>query len=400
MAELSYRARARSGRSGRQTMEAGRPLVLAAVLSALSAAAVGLGVCIAVALAGWFLAEGGGHGQATDAVRIGADVWLSGHGATIDAAAGPLGITPLGLTLLLLAIGHRSGRRRAEVAAPGASGLPVMVGTATYIVLALLVAVFASRADAVPRLLPALVGALVVGALGLGSGLARGSGVLAELTERLPVRVREVGEAALAGAGLVFAAGAVTVLVSLALSFTRVANVFTALDLTLGNALILLLVSALVVPNVVLLAVSYLAGPGFAVGAGTSVTTAAVTLGPLPAFPLLAALPASGPGPAWMGLALAVPGAGAAIAAGLAQTRAEDWSWSWVALRGFLGGIGGAVLLWLAVCMAGGPMGTGRMADIGAQAGPVLVTLVGAMALGGLIGALPVALWQRRRADR
>jgi hypothetical protein len=58
------------------------------------------------------------------------------------------------------------------------------------------------------------------------------------------------------------------------------------------------------------------------------------------------------------------------------------------------------VLLWLAVCMAGGPMGTGRMADIGAQAGPVLVTLVGAMALGGLIGALPVALWQRRRADR
>jgi hypothetical protein len=381
-------------------MEAGRPLVLAAVLAALSAAAVGLGVCIAVALAGWFLAEGGGHGQATDAVRIGADVWLSGHGVTIDAAAGPLGITPLGLTLLLIVIGHRSGRRRAEVAAPGAWGLPLAVGTATYIVVALLVVVFASRADAAPGLLPALVGALVVGALGLGSGLARGSGVLTELGERLPVRVHEVGEVALAGAGLVFATGAVAVLVSLALSFTRVANVFTALDLTPGNALIVLLVSALVIPNVVLLAVSYLAGPGFAVGAGTSVTTTAVTLGPLPAFPLLAALPAPGPGPAWMGLVLAVPGVCAATAAGLAQTRAEEWSWSWIALRGFLGGIGGAVLLWLAVCMAGGPMGTGRMADIGAQAGPVLVTLVGAMALGGLIGALPVALWQRRRADR
>src|SRR5690348_8016943 len=242
MAELSYRARTRSGQSGPQTMEAGRPLVLAAVLAALSAAAVGLGVCIAVALAGWFLAEAGGHGQATDAVRIGADVWLSAHGATIDAAAGPLGITPLGLSLLLIVIGHRSGRRRAAVAAPGVWGLPVAVGTAIYIVVALLVAVFASRADAAPRLLPALVGALVVGALGLGSGLARGSGVLTELIERLPVRVREVGEVALGGAGLVFAAGAVAVLVSLALSLTRVANVFTALDLTPGNALILLLV--------------------------------------------------------------------------------------------------------------------------------------------------------------
>lgn len=400
MAELSYRSRTRSGKSGPQAAEAGRPLVLASVLAALSAAAVGLGVCMAVALAGWFLAEGGGHGQATDALRIGADAWLSGHGSTVDAAAGPLGITPLGLTALLLVIGHRCGRRRAEVAAPGVWGIPVAVGTATYIVLALLVAVFASRAGAAPRLLPALIGALVVGALGLGSGLARGSGALATLEEWLPVRVREVGEVALAAAGLVFAAGAVVVLVSLAVSFTRVANVFTALDLTPGNALILLLVSALIVPNVVLLAVSYLAGPGFAVGTGTSVTATAVTLGPLPAFPLLAALPASGQAPSWMAALLAAPGICAAIAAGLAQTRAEDWSWGWVALRGFLGGLAGAVLLWLAVCLAGGPMGTGRMADIGAPAGAVLVTLVGAMALGGLVGALPVALWQRRRARR
>ncbi len=403
MTELTYRPRAGGPASGPET-PAGRGQALAAAFAAVRAAAIGLGVCMAAALAGWFLAQGGGHGQATDALRIGADGWLSGHGATIDAAAGPLGITPLGLTLLFLVVGHRSGRRAAaetaEVRTLGAAAPLLVVGCAVYVVLALLVAVFCSRTGAEPRLLPALGGALVVGALGLGTGLARGSGLLDALVERVPDRARDAAEVALASAGLLLAAGALVVLVGLATSFTQLANVFTALDLTPGNALVLLVVSALVVPNAALLGVAYLAGPGFAVGTGTSVTATSVALGPLPAFPLLAALPATGTNPGWMGVLFAVPGLCAAIAAGLAQSRSEDPAWDAVAVRGFAGGLAGAVLLWLAVRMAGGPMGTGRMADIGAPAGGILVTLGGAMALGGLLGALVVALWQRRRADR
>jgi hypothetical protein len=42
-------------------------------------------------------------------------------------------------------------------------------------------------------------------------------------------------------------------------------------------------------------------------------------------------------------------------------------------------------------------MGTGRLADIGAPLGEVLVTAVGGMCLGGLVGGLVVALVQRRR---
>ena len=404
LTDLIHRPRAGWGAQPGADSRSGRGQTIGAALAAVRAAGIGLGICMAAALAGWFLAEGGGHGQATDALRIGADGWLSGHGSTIDAAAGPLGITPLTLTLLFLYLGHRSGRRAGlattEARSLGAAAPLLVVGCATYVVIALVVAVLCTRTGAEPRLVPALVGALVIAVLGLGTGLARGSGLLDAVGERVPERVNEGIEVALTSAGLLLAAGAVIALIGLATSFTQAANVFTALDLTPGNAIVLLVVSALVVPNVALLGVAYLAGPGFAVGTGTSVTATAVTLGPLPAFPLLAALPASGTNSGWAGVVFAVPGLCALIAAALAQSRSGDLAWDAVALRGFVGGLAGAVLMWLAVCMAGGPMGTGRMADIGAAAGPVLVTLAGAMALGGLLGSLAVALWQRRRANR
>ena len=45
-------------------------------------------------------------------------------------------------------------------------------------------------------------------------------------------------------------------------------------------------------------------------------------------------------------------------------------------------------------------MGTGRMADIGAPLGEVLVSSVAAMSLGGLVAGVVTAWWQRRRAGR
>ena len=41
-------------------------------------------------------------------------------------------------------------------------------------------------------------------------------------------------------------------------------------------------------------------------------------------------------------------------------------------------------------------MGTGRMADIGAPVGEVLVSAVAAMSLGGLVAGVVTAWWQRR----
>ena len=69
---------------------------------------------------------------------------------------------------------------------------------------------------------------------------------------------------------------------------------------------------ALVAPNLALLGSAYLLGPGFAFGTGTTVSPTAVSLGAVPAFPVLAALPNEGPTPGWLVVLMGVPGSGRA----------------------------------------------------------------------------------------
>src|SRR3954447_25755891 len=79
-----------------------RSLVGAAALGGVGAAVVGLVVCMSVALTGWFLADAGAHGDTTDALRVGADAWLMGHGSHLLLSGVPLGITPLGVTMIVV----------------------------------------------------------------------------------------------------------------------------------------------------------------------------------------------------------------------------------------------------------------------------------------------------------
>ena len=90
---------------------------------------------------------------------------------------------------------------------------------------------------------------------------------------------------------------------------------------------------------------------------------------------------------------------------GLAEPGREGTASSSVQLSDVLGvslgtGFGAAILTTVAIALAGGPMGTGRMADIGAPVGEVLVSAVAAMSLGGLLAGLATAWWQRRHAAR
>jgi len=153
-------------------------------------------------------------------------------------------------------------------------------------------------------------------------------------------------------------------------------------------------------PNAVLLGASYLLGPGFAVGTGTVVSPGAVALGPLPAFPLLAALPAAGPTPSWLVGVLAVPVLAAFVGAVRSQRAYAVTAYDSAALRGFGGGLVAALAATVLVALAGGPMGTGRLADIGASTGEVLVAAVASMSLAGLLAGLVTAFLQRRSARR
>ena len=172
----------------------------------------------------------------------------------------------------------------------------------------------------------------------------------------------------------------------------------SGLHLSAGDYLMYTLATMAVAPNAVLLGGAYLLGPGFAVGTGTAISPSVVSLGPMPAFPLLAGLPEAGPTPEWTIAFLAVPVLVAMVGSVLAQRAYGVTAYDSAALRGFGCGFGAALISTLAIALAGGPMGTGRMADIGAPFGQVLVSAVAAMSLGGLVAGVVTAWWQRRSA--
>lgn len=381
---------------------AGRPLSTAAALGGLAAAGIGLVLCMALALTGWFLADGGGHGDTTDALRVGANGWLLGHGSRPTVAGMPLGIVPLTITMMLALVAYRcgrwSGRNALEVTDDRTLAGGAGIFAAAYVIVGVVVAVLCSSSGSTGSLPRAVLGTLLLAGIAGGLGLAAGTGRLDAWLDAAPVWARELAAGALAGALVMVAASAVLVCVALLLSFDEAATVLSGLGLSTGDAVAYTAVVALLAPNAVLFGSAYLLGPGFAVGTGTTVSPTAVSLGVVPAFPVLAALPGEGPTPGWLVGLLAIPALAAAIGVGLSRRGAEQIApYDVAAMRGAGSGFGAGVLITVAIALAGGPMGTGRLADIGAPTAEVLVFATGLMSAGGLIGGLTATWWQRRR---
>lgn len=386
--------------TGRAEPGDGRSLATRAGLAGATAAVIGLVVSMSVALTGWFLADAGSHGDTTDALRVGADAWLAGHGSRLVLSGVPLGIAPLAVTMVLVLTAFRAGRWAAQHSADR-TGLPLAIATFTggYLVVAVLTCVLASQPGATPVLGRTVVGALAISALAGGCGLAVGTGRLGELLDLAPEWAIDVVTGALLGALWLVVAGALLVGGSLLLSFNEAATVMSGLHLSVGDALSYTVVMALFAPNAVLFGVAYLAGPGFAVGTGTTVSPTAVSLGVVPAYPVLAALPGEGPTPGWLVVMLAAPVVAAGLGAGAAVTRRGALPHDLAALRGAGAGLGAGVLVTVAVALAGGPLGTGRMADVGAPVAELLVFATGLMTVGGLLGAFAGNWWRRHRGE-
>lgn len=389
----------RPGRGSVPPPSPGRPLSTTAALAGGLAAAVTLVVCLAVALIGWFLADAGAHGDTTDALRVGADAWLVGHGSHLELTGLPIGITPLAITMLLVLGTFRAGRWAARNAAPIADdrmlGVCVAAYVGAYVVVAVLVCVLATETGATPGLGRTVLGAVLIAALAGGLGLAVGTGRYDAWLGPVPSWAREVAVAATTGALVLFAAGAVLAGVSLLGSLNEASAVLSSLDLGVGDALTLTVVTALVAPNLALLGSAYLLGPGFAVGTGTVVAPTTVSLGAIPAFPVLAALPDEGPTPGWLVLVIGVPVLAAAY--GVLATGGRVLPYDLAAIRGAAAGLLAGILISLAISLAGGTLGTGRLTDIGAPTAEVLVFATGTMSVGGLLGGL-VQAWRGRRA--
>ena len=379
--------------------DGGRPLAIGAGLAGAFAAGSMLLVCMALGLAGWFASDAGSHGDTRDALRVGADAWLLAHGSQLEMSGMTITIIPLGLTLFCGYVAFRMGRwagltSAVEDARGVLLGATVLAGV--YGVAATLTAVLASLEQARPHPGFSFVGGFALAFLTGGLGIVAGSGRWEAWKVRVPQSVLAIGSGAVACILLMFAASAILVFVALLLDFGAAANVLSRLHADVAGGLLYTLIVSAVVPNAVLLAGAYLTGPGFMVGAGTIVSPSAVVLGPVPAFPLLAALPDDGPTPEWLIVLVAVPVLIGAVAAASSMRRYPVPNYEVGALRGLvLGALGGSGFGLLAA-LAGGSVGPGRMSDIGAVVAQTVLAAGVAMGVGGLVGGLATTWWVRR----
>jgi len=376
-----------------------RPLWLSAALAGLAAAGTVLLGCMALGLVGWFSSDAGTHGDTRDALRVGADAWLLGHGAHLELVGATVTAVPLGLTFFCGYVTFRLGRWATQTSAPedaAGVGLGAVVLAGLYGVVAVVTAVLASLPTAGVGAGRAFIGGFAVALLGGGAGLLVDAPAAAALRARLPESFRAVLRGALASALLTFAVGALLVVATLLLDLGDAANVLSRLHTDPAGGVLYTVVVAGVAPNAALLGGAYLLGPGFAVGTGTLVSPTLVVLGPVPAFPLLAALPQQGPGPSWAAGMVAVPVLLGALAGALVVRRHPHPGYETGAGRGLAGGVLGGVVLSVLVHLAGGAVGPGRMALVGAPFLDVLLVATAALGGGGLLGGV-LATWRLRR---
>jgi hypothetical protein len=391
-----------------------RPLGLVATLGGAVAAGATLLVCLAAGVVGWFLTDAGAHGTPRDGLRVGALGWLLAHGSGTRVEGVPVTAVPLGITLLcawaVWRVAHRVGDMvsghgpDADRIADGERDWTVasasLLFTVGYAVVALVTAAMATEPGTGVSRARVLGWALLLCASFAVPAIAIGSGRAAIWAAYLPPVVRGAAATCVRVLRAYLLVALLVLLVALALDLGSAVNVMSQLHADGGEATLLVLLTLTLVPNAAVFSGSYLLGPGFAVGTHTLVSPGLVVLGPLPMFPLLAALPDDGPTPAWTTALLAVPVLVAALAAARAQRLLPTLRWDEGALRGCAGGVVAGLFLGLIAAVSGGAVGPGRMREVGPVAFDVLVHAVTAFGIGGLLGGVVMTWWQRRVARR
>ncbi len=367
------------------------------MLAALQALALSLAVVVLPGVVAHVAASPDATSGWGQSVTVASGLWLLGHGVPLVASGATVTLVPLGLTALASFCCFASARRSAHTALSA-----WVAGTVTYAVLTLGVALLAGTTTPW-GLAIAVVGGGCLAAVGLGAGiLARPDAPLvadvARRTDRwLPRPVRLGLRGALLGPSALVAVSSVVV------GAWVVAGRATSGDIVVGLApgpvggVVLAVAQLAVLPNLVLWAGSWLLGPGFAVGEGSTFAASGSQSGALPAVPLLGALPGddwAGALTAWLPAVVVALG----VVAGAYVWRrlpgggdAGETRWSDVALA--LGGVlvGTGLLLGLVTWLGSGAVGPGRFADVGAD--PLLVGLLGAAEIGG--GAALALAWGR-----
>ncbi|BAL85938.1 hypothetical protein AMIS_7180 [Actinoplanes missouriensis 431] len=373
------------------------PMAVAAGFATLWAALLSyLPIAVVIGLART-LEDSGGLGAAAHA---GLAAWLLGHGLPVGTSIGPLAVTPLLLTLLVIwrlnraglhvtrAVGaRRSGSTATALGVAGAVGLP-------YALVGALAAVATDGRGTQVSAGLAAVHFFVLGVAGALIGSLRGTDAVSVLARRMPPVLRHGVRAGLVAAFLILGAGAVAGGLSVALGGGQAAEMIAAYQTGVAGQAGITLISIGYAVNAAIWAAAYLLGPGFALGAGSAVSITEVSVGPLPMLPLVAGLP-DGPMGATGTALLLLPVIAGGVAGWLLTQRlrhgrggalrtgrrggatADDPPWSLLIGAGVLAGPVAGVVLGLMARLSGGSLGAGKLSEIGPD--PLRVALIAAI---------------------
>lgn len=390
--------------SGQTRPPAGRSVVLTGVVAALTVA-VGSGVAVlCLVLAVWVSDARAGSG-APAALQVAGQGWLLVHGAPVHLlgrTGGAIGLTPWVLALLPGMLLYRAGTQAARAlrVTGWAAGLRLLVPlTLGYATVGLVVAGATARGGSAVTLWQA---ALATGLLALvagGSGVLRVAAVRARTWRRVPGFERTALVAAGGAVAVLLGGGALLLVGALLGHLSTVGQLAGATHPGVVGGIALGLVCLALLPTAVVWGAAWATGAGFAVGTATAVTPFGVSVGAVPALPLLGAVPAGRSSLVAL-LGLVIPVLAGLTAAELVRRR-ESTLPAGVAVR-VLVVLGAAVALTtgLLAGLAGGGLGPGRMAHAGP---PVVATALSASIEVTLVAGLALAaraVWLRRRAAR
>jgi hypothetical protein len=403
--------------------------VILAAVEVFAVATAGLALIAVPVLTVWLISYGL-QGDPGFVFGLIADLWFFGHGVPLGvdlepATAAALGLPasavsatfslfPLGFMLFTAASAARMGKRFAGLSLNDAiwGGATALV---TIAVMSWALALVAPR----PPLQFGVFGSMMMPTLVFFVGLLVGF-VLASIRDdvawlsRLRHRVLQniseswvwVSQSALVGlrvgwfalVGLV-AASALVFAIRLTVSYVGVVSVSQQLQLDVLGIIVMFLVNLAYLPTMLIWTASWMIGPGFSIGEGTSVSALSTQLGPIPSVPIFGIVP-TGDHP-W-GLAIISIVLVVALVATLGVLRDLQRSGgSRPTVRSFLviafvaALISGAVIA-LAMGIANGSLGAGRLEITGPN--PWLVAGVGSAEIffGVLFGAwLSTVEWDR-----
>jgi hypothetical protein len=366
-------------------------------------------VIVTLTIIGWVAAPHDTFGEEiVDLLQGAVLAWLVGHHVSFAIPDGQIGLLPLGLVLLPGLLLYRSGRwlaRACEIGRLRHVYRAALAIAGPYAAIAGTLALVARTEAIEPSMPRALVMGFVIaflaGGLGVLRQLMRDKGVPArDLLALMPARSRSLLVGMLASTSGLLLGGLVLFVTALLMSLPEVVETTRLLNPGIVGGALLIVIQLAYLPNAVVFAVCYALGPGFAVGELTEVSPTGVSLGELPLFPILAALPDNGAAPAVSLVSLALPFAAGAVGGVLTQRSAPDVVREAAPLWGFVCGVTTGLLCAALAEMAGGSLGSERLTEVGPSTWQVGLVAALEVGVAAAIAAWIANWWYSRRLRR